>query len=123
MRSRLYGHDNFITAGINNIYNDNENDSLDEQPSLNEKLSSDDNDSHCSKENERWQHLFNSVLGQIRAQRSERTDCRQDEDITPDCTTPFASWREQGEKRLKSEYYKQKSNDRTPSLDVVTVRL
>ena len=103
--------------------NENDHDSLDEQPSLFEKLNSDDNDSHYSKENERWQHLFNSVLGQIRAQRSEGTDCPQDEDITPDCTSPFHSWREQGEERLKSEYYKQKSNDLTPSADVMTVRL
>lgn len=33
----------------------------------------DDNGSQISKENERWQHLFNSLLGEIRSQRQQQS--------------------------------------------------
>lgn len=101
-------------------------------------ISSDDTDSQNSKENDRWQHLFNSVLGQIRAQRAKDQ---------PTDTNNFRSWKQEGEERLKTEYVRQKPNGhenhsssstRTPinsttttltsyqpppSPDIVTVRL
>ena len=79
-----------------------EDETFEERPVLCQKISSDDSDSHCSKENERWQHLFNSVLGQIRAQRLE-----DQEEIDPNDhneISHFNSWRRQGEERLKNEY-------------------
>lgn len=59
-----------------------------------EKINTDDNDSSYSKENERWQNLFNSVLGQIRSQRTEPIN----NDVH------FNSWKRQGEEKLTSEY-------------------
>ena len=74
-----------------------------------EKINTEDNDSSYSKENERWQHLFNSVLGQIRAQRTEP--------MNNDRHVHFNSWKRQGEEKLTSEYYRQKSSD------IQTIRL
>jgi hypothetical protein len=96
-------------------------DSINEHPVLCQRISSDDSDSHCSKENERWQHLFNSVLSQIRAQRID-----DQEEIDPNehnRISHFNSWKLQGEERLKNEYYKQKSNESLASPDIVTIRL
>ncbi len=104
---------------------DHDDDVIEENPELLcEKLSSDDTDSHSSKENERWQHLFNSVLGQIRAQRSEKTD-DQEENNSSDSSriSHFNSWKQQGEEKLKLEYYRQKSTGSVASPNVITVRL
>jgi hypothetical protein len=106
------------------IEENNDNVSIDEHPVLCQKVSSDDNDSYYSKENERWQHLFNSVLGQIRAQRLG--EINDQEEINPNGRnriSHFNSWKLQGEEKLKVEYYKQKSNDSIASSDVVTIRL
>jgi hypothetical protein len=86
------------------------------------RIDSEDNDSHSSKENERWQHLFNSVLGQIRAQRAQESE-QQESD--PNRISHFNSWKQQGEDKIKKEYYKQKSIDQSTSSssDVVTIRL
>lgn len=101
---------------------------------------SDDAESDNSKENDRWQHLFNSVLGQIRTQRMTEHPSQQEN---------FHSWKREGEERLKSEYMRQKphpsenpiqssskipttssantitltSYQSPPSPDIVTVRL
>lgn len=98
---------------------------------------SDDTGSESSKENDRWQHLFNSVLGQIRSQRVKDPQTDQNN---------FHSWKREGEERLKSEYIRQKPQNHThsssktltastattttltsyqspPSPDIVTVRL
>jgi hypothetical protein len=101
-----------------------DNDSIDERPELCQKISSDDNDSYYSKQNERWQHLFNSVLGQIRAQRSmEITDREEINQNGHNRISHFNSWKLQGEERLKTEYYKQKSHDFSTSPDVISIRL
>lgn len=94
-------------------------DIIDDEPILCQKISSDDNDSHYSKENERWQHLFNSVLGQIRAQREQENNSNHDYNRIGH----FNSWKKQGEEKLKMEYYKQKSQESSTSPDVVTIRL
>lgn len=86
----------------------------DEHVDVPEKINSEDNDSCYSKENERWQHLFNSVLGQI---RSQRADLPNNSNAHSPTTNHFSSWRRQGEEKLTSEYYRQKSSD------IDTVRL
>lgn len=63
---------------------------------------SDDTESESSKENDRWQHLFNSVLGQIRAQRAKDQPTTEQNN--------FHSWKREGEERLKTEYSRQKPN-------------
>jgi len=65
----------------------------------------DDNDSQTSKENERWQYLFNSVLGQIRSQRVREQSRTQENE-----QNHFSSWKNEGEEKTKVEYLKQKSN-------------
>jgi hypothetical protein len=95
-----------------------DDDGIDDHPISSEGISADDNDSHYSKENERWQYLFNSVLGQIRAQRSH--EINQDDHNR---ISHFNSWKQQGEEKLKLEYYKQKSTDYSLSPDVVSIRL
>jgi hypothetical protein len=87
-----------------------------------QKISSDDTDSHYSKENERWQHLFNSVLGQIRSQRSEEIDDQQQQQEI-NRISHFNSWKQQGEEKLKLEYYKQKTNDDSISPNIINIRL
>ena len=74
------------------------------------KKDSDDSDSHSSKENDRWQHLFNSVLSQIRAQRAQE---RQNggKGSPPDQKNHFDSWKQRGEQTLTKEYFRQKSTD------------
>ena len=94
-----------------------------DNPFLSPKVSSDDNDSCGSKENERWQHLFNSVLHQIRAQRSDESDNDQKNFNDQNRINHFNSWKQQGEEKLKLEYYRQKSNDQPTSPDIVTIRL
>ena len=68
---------------------------------------SEESDSQSSKENERWQHLFNSVLGQIRANRAV------EQQISPNNNqqTRFISWKQAGEETLKAEYFKEKYQD------------
>lgn len=96
---------------------DDDDDGLDEHSNAQpEKNQSEDNDSCCSKENERWQYLFNSVLGQIRAQRLSIDQTNNSNTQSP-TTNQFNSWKRQGEEKLTSEYYRQKSSN------VVTVRL
>ncbi len=107
-----------------NLDDDEDEDEINDNNQLENctRINSDDNDSHYSKENERWQYLFNSVLGQIRAQRSQEDE--QQEEINLDThnrISHFNSWKQQGEEKIKKEYYKQKSIDQ-PS-DVVTIRL
>ena len=96
------------------------------------KSDTDDTDSHSSKENERWQYLFNSVLGQIRAQRLQgEKDKQNSSSITEHHLKHFHSWKQDAEEKLKTEYLKHKSQDslsesspdnRSPN-DVVRVRL
>ncbi len=57
-----------------------------------------------SKENDRWQHLYNSVLGQIRAQRTTEQPNRQNN---------FGSWKREAEEKSKTEYMKQRSNEQS----------
>jgi hypothetical protein len=104
------------------------------KPNTRIKTISDDAESQNSKENERWQHLFNSVLGQIRSQRVKEQQQPNPNNIH--------SWKREGEEKLKSEYIKQKSNNQQnrsylstkndvvpisyqspPSPDVLTIRL
>ena len=98
---------------------------------------SDDADSHTSKENERWQHLFNSVFEKIRAQRLH--DQQPHKVNGTDEGNDFHAWKCEGEEKLKREYFRQKSNDeqlyslasnstalsheRSTSPETVTVRL
>jgi hypothetical protein len=107
------------------IYN-NDNEIINDNPIACQKRNSDDNDSHYSKENERWQHLFNSVLGQIRAQRRQEMENQQQQEINPNDynrKSHFNSWKQQGEEKLKLEYYRQKTNDYIASPDIITIRL
>ena len=72
-----------------------------------------DSDSHTSKENERWQHLFNSVLGQIRSQRVNEQQQQQQLESSAgreNGNNDFHSWKREGEEKLKSEYIRQKSD-------------
>ena len=90
---------------------EDENKDLSEEkpPALTQK-DSDDSDSHSSKENDRWQHLFNSVLSQIRAQRAlERLNGGKGS--SPEQKNHFHSWKQRGEETLKKEYFRQKSTD------------
>jgi len=109
------------------IINPDDNDDIidDHHSILCEKISSDDTDSHCSKENERWQHLFNSVLGQIRSQRPEEIDDQHQEinSNNHNRISHFNSWKQQGEEKLKREYYRQKSNDGSTSPNIFSIRL
>jgi len=109
------------------IINDDDNDDIidDNHLILCQKISSDDTDSHYSKENERWQHLFNSVLAQIRSQRSEEINDRQQEinSNNHNRISHFNSWKQQGEEKLKLEYYRQKSNDGSTSPNIFSIRL
>ncbi len=100
---------------------DNNDEIIDDNVTLRTRADSDHSDSHYSKENERWQHLFNSVLGQIRSQRSQENQ-QQINHNDHNRISHFNSWKEQGEEKLKSEYYKQKSTDQPSSPDVVTIR-
>jgi hypothetical protein len=100
-------------------------------PHIRVKAISEDTESQSSKENERWQHLFNSVLGQIRSQRAKEQQTTN--------TNDFPSWKREGEERIRSEYIKQKTTNQPnrsylstkndvvqeppPSPDVVTIRL
>lgn len=96
------------------------------------KSDTDDTDSHSSKENDRWQYLFNSVLSQIRTERLQGQKDRQNSSsLTEDHLKYFNSWKQDAEEKLKTEYLKQKSHDslsesspdnRSPT-DVVRVRL
>jgi len=105
-------NNNPTTVSSSHYYDDND---IDDERTLNNPIirvtnSSDDTDSHYSKENERWQHLFNSVLGQIRSQRVKDT---QQPDISRQGTkNNFNSWKREGEEKLKAEYIRQKSNDK-----------
>jgi Ca2+-binding EF-hand superfamily protein len=105
-------NNNPTTVSSSHYYDDND---IDDERVLNNPIirvtnSSDDTDSHYSKENERWQHLFNSVLGQIRSQRVKDT---QQPDISRQTTkNNFNSWKREGEEKLKAEYVRQKSNDK-----------
>ena len=71
---------------------------------------SDDSDSHSSRENDRWQHLFNSVLSQIRAQRAQER-LNGGKSSSPEQKNHFSSWKQRGEETLKKEYFRQKSTD------------
>ncbi len=126
--------DNQHPTTMSSSYYPNDSDNNDEQivnkTNIHVKSRSDDTESENSKENERWQHLFNSVLGQIRSQRV------QEQQTNPN---HFHSWKHEGEEKLKSEYIKQKSNNQPnrfhlstkndvvhqapPSPDVITIRL
>lgn len=96
---------------------DEENKEIPEEklPVLTQK-DSDDSDSHSSKENERWQHLFNSVLGQIRAQRAQERLNGQKFSPT-DSKNHFDTWKQRGEETLKNEYFRQKSTDQQIQLE------
>jgi hypothetical protein len=126
--------DNQHPTTMSSSYYPNDSDNNDEQivnkTNIHVKSMSDDTESENSKENDRWQHLFNSVLGQIRSQRV------QEQQTNPN---NFHSWKHEGEERLKSEYIKQKSNNQPnrfhlstkndvvhqtpPSPDIITIRL
>ncbi|CAF1075955.1 unnamed protein product [Rotaria sp. Silwood1] len=141
-----YDHDNhnnnLTTVSSMNYHNDDDTD--DEQKLNNStrhaKESVDDTDSQYSKENERWQHLFNSVLGQIRTQRLKEHQTNINE------TNNVRSLKREGEEKLKSEYMTQKvngrenasyisttniqlqppkkpSSERPPSPEIITIRL
>jgi hypothetical protein len=115
--SSKYDDDDDVITNNNNpttvsSFHNNDSD-IDEEPTLNNPAirilkSSDDTDSHYSKENERWQHLFNSVLGQIRAQRNKEQ--KQQQINTTNQKSSFVSWKREGEDKIKLEYMKQKSN-------------
>ena len=100
-------------------------DFIDDNKTLCQKLSSDDSDSHNSKENERWQYLFNSVLNQIRVQRYQEINNHEENININDHNqiSHFNSWKQQGEDKLKSEYYRQKTNDFSTNSDIVSTRL
>jgi hypothetical protein len=139
-----YNNNNPTTVSSLSYHHDSDTD--DEQilnnPSVRVTASSDDTDSHFSKDNERWQHIFNSVLGQIRAQRLNEQQQQQQQNVP----NHFNAWKREGEEKLKSEYLKQKtngqqnrsylssktdvlqssttiSNEPPPSPDVVSIRL
>ena len=95
--------------------NNDLNDTFEQDDRQSDMVISDDSDSHYSLENERWQHLFNSVLQQIRVQRSQNQGGMTVDD--------FRSWKQQGEEQLKFEYYRQKSNDYSRSPEIVRIRL
>jgi hypothetical protein len=130
-----YDHDddnhNLTTNPTLNNYEHDDYD-VDVARSLNKPIirvttSADDNDSNSSKENERWQHLFNSVLGQIRAQRQREQQQQQQQQQTNATTTTdssnFKSWKQEGENKIRLEYTKQKSNgeQKRPNLSTKTV--
>jgi len=128
---------------------DEENRSLATEPRIPSKVrfqtNIDDNSSQTSKENERWQHLFHSVLGQIRTQR------QQQESTTTTTTTNgdrsqsgSVLWKRKVRENFQSGQFGQRSNSidehqdgkisihdplstrnhrSTPSPDVVTIRL
>jgi hypothetical protein len=136
-------NNNHNPTTVSSSYYHNDGDTDDERilknPIIRVTSNSNDTDSHYSKENERWQHLYNSVLGQIRAQRvtDQQEQNRQNN---------FNSRKRVGEEKLESEYMKQKtngqdnrsylstktdglqtsttvSNEPPPSPDVFTIRL
>ncbi|CAF2929752.1 unnamed protein product [Rotaria sp. Silwood2] len=135
-------YNNNLTTVSSMNYND---DDIDDDRTLNNPTrpvtgSIDDSDLQYSKENERWQHLFNSVLGQIRSQRLK------DQPINKNETNNIKSWKREGEEKTKSEYMRQKvngregssyisttnivlqppkktSDERSPSPDIITIRL
>ena len=93
-----------------------------------------DADSHSSKENERWQYLFNSVLSQIRVQRVQNQQQKRNSSAeNEDPSAQFHSWKQDAEEKLKTEYLRSKSHHPLPaneldrqessSSDVVRVRL
>ena len=98
---------------------DNDNINSDDEHELNNPThvvkSSDDTDSHYSKENERWQHLFNSVIGQIRSQRQKEPQQQQQQTTNSNTNNNregiFNSWKREGEEIIKLEYMKQRSNN------------
>ncbi|CAF0998070.1 unnamed protein product [Adineta steineri] len=105
------------------VNQNNENNNNGDDSRIRARIDSDDNDSHYSKENERWQHLFNSVLGQIRAQRtSDGNQLEQNNLDNSNRISHFNSWKKHGEEKLKTEYFKQKSNDSSLTPDVVSIR-
>ena len=128
-------NNNYPTTTTSSSHYPNDSDIDDERignkPNIRVQAASEDTESQNSKENERWQHLFNSVLGQIRAQRVKEQQTTN--------TNNFHSWKSEGEERLKAEYIKQKTTNQPnrsylstkndvvqeppPSPDVVTIRL
>jgi len=101
----IYDDNNPTTESSLNNHNDSDNDDerILNNPPIRVTTNADDNDSHYSKENERWQHLFNSVLGQIRSQRLQEQQNGQNN---------FNGWKREGEEKLKSEYLKQKTDEK-----------
>ncbi|CAF1067965.1 unnamed protein product [Adineta steineri] len=112
--------------------------------------SSNDIDSEQPKENERWQHLYNSILGQIRAQNTDMNkQITSDERTTTTTTTTTNSYnsrKNEAEESIRLEHMNPTSNnkpnrsnistapkvvrstnivldDRPSSPDVITVRL
>lgn len=61
---------------------------------------------NTSLDNDRWEHLFNSVLIQIR-------ESRKQEENRPNSRQPIRhkTWREAGEETLKNEYLRRNSNE------------
>jgi Ca2+-binding EF-hand superfamily protein len=134
-----YNNNNPTTVSSSHYHN---NSDIDDERKLNNTTVriTDDTDSHISKENERWQHLFNSVLGQIRTQRAK--EIQQEQPPQSNGENKFHAWKRDSEENLKSESIKQKSNgqqnhsylsttnnilqisnDPPPSPEIVTIRL
>jgi len=106
--SSTYDDDNNNPTTVSSSSNNHNNSDSDDErilnnPTIRVTTNADDNDSHYSKENERWQHLFNSVLGQIRSQRLQEQQNGQNN---------FNGWKREGEEKLKSEYLKQKTDEK-----------
>ncbi|CAF1207099.1 unnamed protein product [Adineta ricciae] len=109
----LNSSNNVTTVSARHYHDENGIDGKVNRPTIRITTSSDDTDSQLSKENERWQHLFNSVLGQIRAQRTANAESPTTNNLAT--SSSFQSWKREGEEKLKSEYIRQKSTDTSMS--------
>ena len=93
----------------------------------------DDTTSQASKENERWQHLFNSVLGQIRTQREQQQQQQPTTTTTTTTTNTLTPtngqrtdsgavlWKRKVRENFQSGMFGQRSNSFDDPIDEIPV--
>ncbi|CAF2410152.1 unnamed protein product [Rotaria sp. Silwood2] len=89
---------------------------------IHRRIISDNTDLYYSKSNERWEHLFNSVLEQIHGQISDDKQRKHININDNNQINHLNPWKQQYKEKLKSEYNQQKSTDGSSSPDIITVR-
>ncbi|CAF3406873.1 unnamed protein product [Rotaria sp. Silwood1] len=95
---------------------------FDNKTTIHRRIVSDDTILHYSKDNERWKHMFNSVLERIHRQCSDDEQKKYIKLNVRNRINHFNSWKQQYKEKYKSEYNQQESTDGSSSPDIITVR-